>query len=300
LFWLFGIIAKYAPIQLKISDGRCFVKHLKRPNVGSLTHNERNQAISTALESSNLALESIWRKMMTSWSNIPETRHQVLDKIEPSPQSEVDAASISLLEDTLLSKIIYLLAGTVMLAVWWLVYIHLIDFAKFLTYQLLQLQEGSHFGSTIEFFIFEVPKVLMLLFLIVFVVGIIRSYFTPEKTRRILAGNRESVSHVLAGMLGLVTPFCSSFYGIPYGRRTPRRDLFLSGYKPYGQSGCACASFWAIWMESGGFVHVDRAHHSLDYRLHNQSAQHGEIFRRLGPGASFKFTCPRSARISSG
>jgi uncharacterized membrane protein YraQ (UPF0718 family) len=147
--------------------------------------------------------------MMTSWSNIPETRHQVLDEIEPSPQSEVDAASVSLLENTLWSKIIYLLAGTVMLVAWWLVYIHLIDFSKFLTYQLLQLQEGSHFGSTIEFFIFEVPKVLMLLFLIVFVVGIIRSYFTPEKTRRILAGNRESVSHVLAGMLGLVTPFCS-------------------------------------------------------------------------------------------
>jgi uncharacterized membrane protein YraQ (UPF0718 family) len=49
----------------------------------------------------------------------------------------------------------------------------------------------------------------MLLTLVVFVVGIIRSFFTPERTRRILAGKRESVGNVLAALLGIVTPFCS-------------------------------------------------------------------------------------------
>jgi uncharacterized protein len=54
-----------------------------------------------------------------------------------------------------------------------------------------------------------VPKVLLLLTLIVFGVGVLRSYFTPDRTRRILAGSRESAGHVLAALLGVVTPFCS-------------------------------------------------------------------------------------------
>jgi hypothetical protein len=51
--------------------------------------------------------------------------------------------------------------------------------------------------------------VLLLLTIVVFGVGIIRSFFTPERTRRILAGKRESVGNVLAAGLGIVTPFCS-------------------------------------------------------------------------------------------
>jgi uncharacterized membrane protein YraQ (UPF0718 family) len=67
----------------------------------------------------------------------------------------------------------------------------------------------THLGSAVEFFLFEVPKVLMLLTLVVFGVGIIRSFFTPERTRAILAGKSESAGNVLASMLGVVTPFCS-------------------------------------------------------------------------------------------
>ncbi|WP_449370903.1 permease [Thiomonas sp.] len=64
------------------------------------------------------------------------------------------------------------------------------------------------FGA-VSFFVFEVPKVLMLLALIVFVVGVIQTFFTPEKTRAILAGKRQGVGNVLAASLGIVTPFCS-------------------------------------------------------------------------------------------
>ena len=52
-------------------------------------------------------------------------------------------------------------------------------------------------------------KVLLLLVLIVFGVGIIQSFFTAERTRALLAGRRESVGNVLAALLGVVTPFCS-------------------------------------------------------------------------------------------
>jgi uncharacterized membrane protein YraQ (UPF0718 family) len=92
---------------------------------------------------------------------------------------------------------------------WWLVYRSLQPFTEWLTYGVLGLSRDSHIGSAIAFFAFETPKVLMLLTLIVFVVGIIRSYFTPERTRQILAGKRESAGNVLAAMLGIVTPFCS-------------------------------------------------------------------------------------------
>lgn len=97
-----------------------------------------------------------------------------------------------------------LLAGSV----WYLLYINLVALSKWLTYSLLGLSEG-HLGASVEFFIYEVPKVLMLLVIVVFFVGIIRTIFTPERTRAILAGKRESVGNVLAAVLGIVTPFCS-------------------------------------------------------------------------------------------
>jgi len=99
----------------------------------------------------------------------------------------------------------YLLA----LVAWWGIYRLLQPIAELITYRILPLQAGTHLASSIEFFIFEVPKVLMLLVLVVFGVGIVRTFFTPERTRQILAGKRESVGNVLAASLGIVTPFCS-------------------------------------------------------------------------------------------
>jgi uncharacterized membrane protein YraQ (UPF0718 family) len=63
--------------------------------------------------------------------------------------------------------------------------------------------------ETIRFFIYEVPKVIMLLVLIIFVVGIIRTYFSPEKTRKALEGKSLFAGNILASLLGIVSPFCS-------------------------------------------------------------------------------------------
>jgi len=95
------------------------------------------------------------------------------------------------------------------LAVWWLVYQSLLPVAHYLTYRLFGLSEGSHLAAAVEFFIYDTPKVLMLLTLVVFGVGIINSFFTPERTRSILAGKKESVGNFLAAFLGVATPFCS-------------------------------------------------------------------------------------------
>ncbi len=95
------------------------------------------------------------------------------------------------------------------IALWWLIYSHLLSAATWLTSSLLRLDARTRFGAAVQFFAFEVPKVLMLLALVVFGVGIVRSFFTPERTRAILAGKRESTGNTLASLLGVVTPFCS-------------------------------------------------------------------------------------------
>jgi hypothetical protein len=101
------------------------------------------------------------------------------------------------------------LVGLSALVCWLALYLNLGRMAHWLIYALLRLPPGTHSSSAIEFLVFEVPKVLLLLTAVVFVVGIVRSFFTPERTRRILAGTRESVGILLAALLGVVTPFCS-------------------------------------------------------------------------------------------
>ena len=103
----------------------------------------------------------------------------------------------------------FALPGALSLGAWWVLYRNLAGLAAWLTYSVARVPKGSRLGSAVEFFVYEAPKVLMLLMLVVFGVGIVRSFFTPERTRRILAGRRESVGNVLAALLGVVTPFCS-------------------------------------------------------------------------------------------
>jgi len=99
--------------------------------------------------------------------------------------------------------------GVIGLIAWFLVYRQLEPFSHFLAYDLMNLEAGSHLGEAVQFFVYDTPKVMLLLTLIVFVVGVIRSFFTPARTRAILAGKRESIGNVLAAGLGIVTPFCS-------------------------------------------------------------------------------------------
>ena len=103
----------------------------------------------------------------------------------------------------------YLALAGAALVVWVAVYASLQPFAALVHVRTRGLQPGSRLASAVEFFVFESPKVLLLLVLVVFGVGIVRSFFTPERTRQLLAGRNESVGNVLAALLGIVTPFCS-------------------------------------------------------------------------------------------
>ena len=73
----------------------------------------------------------------------------------------------------------------------------------------LPVAPNSRLGETIRFFLYDTPKVLLLLTGVVMVMGMINSYFTPERTRVMLAGRTEGVGNIMAALLGIVTPFCS-------------------------------------------------------------------------------------------
>lgn len=102
-----------------------------------------------------------------------------------------------------------ILFPALLLPLWILLYLNLQNLSNFVIDDLAGMTKGIHLTETLRFFVFEVPKVLLLLVLIIFGVGILRSYFTTEKTRKILEGKSLFTGNVMAGLLGIVTPFCS-------------------------------------------------------------------------------------------
>jgi hypothetical protein len=97
----------------------------------------------------------------------------------------------------------------ILAAVLWLALYQTLDPAAEALVAALPLDRASHLGGALQFFFYDTPKVLMLLTGVVFVMGMVNSYFTPERTRAMLAGKTEGVANVMAASLGIVTPFCS-------------------------------------------------------------------------------------------
>lgn len=82
-------------------------------------------------------------------------------------------------------------------------------FADYLVYDLFGMARGTRLSGALEFFIYDTIKIFLLLSVIIFAVSVIRSYFSPERTKRILSHKREFIGNILAALLGIVTPFCS-------------------------------------------------------------------------------------------
>ncbi|NTV02224.1 MAG: permease [Chlorobiaceae bacterium] len=93
-------------------------------------------------------------------------------------------------------------------ALWVLAYSHL-EAAADLVVAAAGLTRAMPAGESLHFFIYEVPKVLMLLVGVVYVMGVVHTFVSPERTRALLSGRREGVGNVMASALGVVTPFCS-------------------------------------------------------------------------------------------
>jgi len=94
------------------------------------------------------------------------------------------------------------------LALWYVLYLWLIPFSEAIA-NLLPIERNGRFFESVSFFLYDTPKVFMLLALVVFLMGIIRSFFSPARTRALLSGKHEGLGNIAAAGLGVVTPFCS-------------------------------------------------------------------------------------------
>ena len=92
---------------------------------------------------------------------------------------------------------------------WYGAYTILQPVTESITFDVLRFERGSHLGESAAFFLYDVPKILLLLSGMIFVITIIRTFFSAERTRQLLGGKRVGIGNVLAAMLGIVTPFCS-------------------------------------------------------------------------------------------
>jgi len=102
-----------------------------------------------------------------------------------------------------------IIAVFLLVPIWIVIYKYLQEISDFIVFRVFQMTPETHLTEAIRFFIYEVPKVMMLLVLIIFIVGFIRTYFSPEKTRKALEGKSLFAGNVMASALGIVTPFCS-------------------------------------------------------------------------------------------
>jgi hypothetical protein len=82
-------------------------------------------------------------------------------------------------------------------------------FADLVTYELLRLPKGAHLSESLNFFLYDVPKIYFLLIIIVFLVAIIRTFLPPERIRKILSHEKEFLGNITAAALGIFTPFCT-------------------------------------------------------------------------------------------
>ena len=101
------------------------------------------------------------------------------------------------------------LGGTVAAVVLWLAVYWPLERMSGWVVSKLGLARRSHLDEAVRFFAYDTPKVLLLLTLVVFGMGVVRSFFSPERTRALLAGRQEGFANFAAAALGVVTPFCS-------------------------------------------------------------------------------------------
>lgn len=82
-------------------------------------------------------------------------------------------------------------------------------FADLVVFQWMGLNPGDSFSIALNFFVYGVPKISVLMMVAVFIVSILRSYIPPEKTKKLLSHRHTLVGNILAALVGILTPFCS-------------------------------------------------------------------------------------------
>jgi uncharacterized membrane protein YraQ (UPF0718 family) len=95
------------------------------------------------------------------------------------------------------------------IAAWLIAWILLAPAVDWLTTDVLGLDTTEGFGAAFAFFLFDLPKVMLLLIGVVTLIGFLRSFVSPDRVRRALAGRNEVAGATAAAGFGVITPFCS-------------------------------------------------------------------------------------------
>ena len=93
--------------------------------------------------------------------------------------------------------------------VWLLLFYFKEKVVYFLVFTFARMSEDQVLGNTLYFFLSTFLKISLLLVLMIFLMGVVRSFFSPEKTRKALEGKSLFAGNIMAGALGVLTPFCS-------------------------------------------------------------------------------------------
>jgi uncharacterized membrane protein YraQ (UPF0718 family) len=93
--------------------------------------------------------------------------------------------------------------------VWWLLYSYNRPFWNWVVFDTVGMDPESHWGEAVHFFFYDVSKIALLLTGVIFLVTVLRSFMSVERTRALLGGRREGIGNAAAAGLGVVTPFCS-------------------------------------------------------------------------------------------
>ena len=83
-------------------------------------------------------------------------------------------------------------------------------FVDWLVYSVFGMTKASSIGESLNFFIYDSVKIMLLLAVIIFLVSFFRSYFPAEKTKKLLSKSKFPIlNNLVAALIGIVTPFCS-------------------------------------------------------------------------------------------
>lgn len=103
----------------------------------------------------------------------------------------------------------YVVIIAVLAALWWLAYSHLLPASRWLVFGLLEMAPDSHLALSLEFFIYDTTKILLLLVALIYGIAWIRATLNVEQVRDYLAGKRRGLGYFLGAAFGAITPFCS-------------------------------------------------------------------------------------------
>jgi len=102
----------------------------------------------------------------------------------------------------------FVLVGLIAI-VWVILYNTLQPIADWITYTLLQFSHESRLGESLNFFIYDVPKILLLLSGMIFIITLVQTFIDTNKVRAVVEKRGEGVGNVMASLFGAITPFCS-------------------------------------------------------------------------------------------